>query len=418
MKPARTLDPDGLGFIVLAGALTAQAAIAIDALLPALPTVVAELGMNPGSVQLTIGLFMAGFALGQIAWGWAADWLGRRPVILIGTGGFILATAMCALADDGNSLIAWRLLQGLSSSASMAATRAMMRDHFTGVPLARKMAAMTAVFFLSPILAPQLGGLLLAIGGWRSVFLVPGVVAAAGLLVSWRALAESHPASRRQRRSAKDIGHAISAIVRHPLSGLCLGIQGAMSIGLLTWISSCSLIITGYYGLSVTAFGLLFAATATVQLGGSILCNQMLKFRGPPQVMALGAACVAIGGTVVLLVGTFWPGPLAALIGGMWVFMLGFGLIVPSSGGMALHAFGAMGGLAAAVLGSAQSLVGSTGSLLSALLYDGTPRSLGIGVALSAGLAFVFAASLSLRLARRPGLLAHAEEIVLTEEIT
>jgi DHA1 family bicyclomycin/chloramphenicol resistance-like MFS transporter len=300
----------------------------------------------------------------------------------------------------------------------MISARAMLRDHFHGVALARKMAAITAVYFLSPILGPQLGAQLLAFNGWRMTFVLPAVVATAGFIVAWRWMAESHLQINRRRRSFKAIGYAVVDIVRHPLSGLCLGLQGAMSIGLLTWISTCSLIITGHYGLSVAAFGLLFAVTATIQLGGALLCNQMLKRLGPQWVMALGAACVGCGGMAILLVATVLQGSLPALMMGVWVFMLGFGLIVPSSGGMALHAFGAMGGLAAAVLGCAQALVGSAGSILSASMYDGTPRSLGIGMALSAVLACVFTTALSLRLARQPHLLGHPEALEMTEDIT
>lgn len=416
--PTRSiLRPGSFGFVVLAGALAAQAALAVDSLLPSLPAVVAELGMTPGSVQLTVGLFMAGFALGQIAWGWLSDWLGRRPVILAGTGGYIIATLMCAVADNGMELIVWRLIQGFFSSASMAATRAMLRDHFHGVKLARQMAAMTAVFFMSPIVAPQLGTLLLHFFGWRSSFLVPGLVGLASFLVSWRALVESHPPARRRKRSFMVIGQSLMDMLRHPLSSLCLGIQAAMAFGLLTWISSSSLILTGHFGVPVRHFGLFFAATASVQLLGSVLCNQSLKFRGSHEVMALGGICCALGGALVFTQTVVMESSLWWTMSGIWTFMLGFGLIVPSSAGMALHAFGAIGGLAAALVGTMQSLFGSLGSVLSATIYDGSPLSLGIGIGFSAATAAVAAGLLSHRLMKRPELLEHVEEISLQEDI-
>lgn len=393
--------------------MTAQAALAIDSLLPALPAVVAELGMTPGSVQLTIALFLFGFAVGQIAWGWLSDWLGRRLVILVGTGAFIAATLLCAAAGSGEELIVWRTLQGLFASASMAATRAMFRDHFTGVKLARQMAAMTAVFFLSPMLAPQLGAALLQVFGWRGVFLVPGLVALASFLVSWRVLAESHPAASRKRHSLATIVQSTWAMVRHPLSGLCLGIQGSMGIGLLTWISSSSLILTGHFQVSVRFFSLMFAATAFVQLLGSLWCNHLLRIRGAHEVMALGGAICLAGGTLVFLVTVPFEATLWWTMAGMWAYMLGFGLIVPSSTGMAMHAFGAIGGLAAAALGTAQSLIGVLGSVMSAVLYDGSPFSLGVGVGLSAGLACIAAGTLSYRLRKHPELLDSAEEMIV-----
>ena len=417
MHSHRALAPGSLGYTVLAGSLAAQAALAVDSLVPSLPSIVNELGMSPGSVQLTVAVFMGGFALGQIPWGWLSDWLGRRRVMLIGTGGFMTAGAMCALADSGGTLIAWRLVQGIFAAAGMAATRAMLRDNFQGVGLARQTAAMTTVFFLSPILAPQFGTLLLHFFGWRASFLVPGLIGLASFLVVWRVLDESHPPSRRRRTSFTDIGKALVAMLSHPLSSLCLGIQATMAIGLITWISSSPFILTQYFGVPLRYFGLIFAASASVQLSGSLLCNQLLKIRGSHEVLALGAGSCLLGGGVLFGATVLTTGSLWWMMSGVWLFMLGFGLIVPASGGMALHAFGAIGGLAAALVGTMQSLTGSLGSMASAALFDGTPRSLGIGIGVSAALATTVAGILSFRLSRHPELLDHVEEISLPEDV-
>jgi len=406
MSTHRFVDPRGRGFILLLGALMSQVALSIDVLLPALPAVGRDLAMSPASVQLTVGLFLAGFALGQVAWGWLSDWVGRRKIILVGTGGYTLATLMCAVAGSGPELIFWRLIMGVFASASMAASRAMLRDHFTGLRLARKTAAITAVYFFSPILGPQLGTVLMLTGGWRSVFLVPGILGVLTLVVSWRYLAESHVEENRRRASLRSIWVIVTDILRHPLSGLCLAIQASMSFGLLTWVSSSPLILTEHFLVPVKYFGLFFAATAIVQLLGATLCNRLLKHYGPSFVMALGAWCSLVGGGLVFLMAVLVDGSLWWTMTGVWIFMLGFGLVVPSSGGMAMHAFGAAGGIAAAVLGRTQSLVGSLGSVTSAALYDGTPGSLGIGIGMSALATTVLALALSRRLLRRPELLA------------
>jgi len=416
-RAPRHLTPGSFGYLVLAGILTAQAALAMDSLLPALPAIVSELDLSAGAVQLNVAGFMAGFALGQIVWGWTSDWLGRRPIILLGTGGFIFATFMCSLVDSGAGLIAWRAVQGLFSSASMAATRAMLRDHFSGVQLARNMAAVSIVLLATPIIVPQISAALLHLGSWRSVFAIPGLVSFGAFLVFWRALAESHPPAQRRRHLPAAVAQTVAAMLRHPLSSLCLAIQGGMSIGLITWLSAGSLVFTGHYGRTVEFFGLIHAATALVMLTGSIICNQALKRRGAHEVMALGGACCAVGGLGVFLAASVFEGSLWAVAASMWVFMLGFGLTVPSSGGMALHAFGAAGGIAAALVGCSQSLVGSMGSIVSAYLYDGTPRSLGIGVGLAAVVAFPPIVLLSRRLFLQPDLLANPGEVSLAEDI-
>jgi DHA1 family bicyclomycin/chloramphenicol resistance-like MFS transporter len=165
----------------------------------------------------------------------------------------------------------------------------------------------------------------------------------------------------------------------------------------------------------VATFGLLFALMAAVMLGGSLLCNQMLKRFGPQAVMALGAVLIALGGATTFLVADIWLQPLPVLVTTVAVFFIGFGLVVPASGGMALHAFGAMGGLAAAVVGCTQGLVGSAGAIAVGRLYDGSPRALGIGFAVSAVLAVAFTSWLAVRLSRYPALLAHPEQVISDE---
>lgn len=400
-----SFKPGSRRFIVLMGALTAQAAIAVDVLLPALPAMVEEVGVSAASAQLTIGLFIAGFAVGQIGWGWLSDWLGRKPIILMGTGGYIIMTFLCAVADSGTELLVWRFVLGIFASASVTITRAILRDHFTGVQLARQMAAMMVIFFMSPMLAPQLGTLLLFLAGWRSVFWVPGIISIVCFVVIWTSLAESHPVAKRRRSSLLQIFGTAIDMVRHPMSGLCLAIHASMSVGLLAWISSSSLILTGFYGVEEYYFGLFFTVTAAVQLAGSVCCNRLLKSHSPSYVMGLGGACCAVGGVTVFAVTILLAGPLWSLMVGVWFFMFGFGLIVPAAGGLALHAFGTAGGLAAAIMGSIQSFLGSGGSVLSAFLYDGTARSLGIGIGLSAIAACLFALMLSHRLRVNPELL-------------
>lgn len=410
MSASRFFNPQSRRFIILMGILTAQAALAVDVLLPALPAMVQDLGMTTTAAQLTVGFFIGGFAVGQIGWGWLSDWIGRRSIILIGTGGYAVSTFFCAVADNGGELIIWRLIMGIFASASVVVTRAMLRDHFSGVDLARKMAAMTTVFFLSPMLAPQFGTLIMLYGGWRSVFWIPGIISVICLIIVWRSLDESLPKSMRRRSSLLEIWHTANAMIRHPISGLCFAIQASMSAGLMAWISSSSLILTGYFAVPEQHFGLFFSATAMFQLSGTIISNRLLKRRSPSYAMGLGALSCAIGGTLIFMVTVPFVGPLWSMMLGMWIYMLGFGLIVPASGGMALHAFGIVGGLAAAMLGSVQSLVGSLGSVFSAYIYDGTPSSLGIAVGLSAFIACLMAMLLSYRLHKQPRLLDHPED--------
>ncbi|WP_321396871.1 multidrug effflux MFS transporter [Emcibacter sp.] len=410
MSSSRLFDPQGSSFIILLGALMAQAALAVDALIPAMPEMMQDLGIPASEAQLTVGFFMAGFAAGQIGWGWLSDWIGRRPIILIGTGGYVCSTFFCSFAESGNELIFWRLALGLSAAATVTVTRAMIRDYFTGTLLARKMAAMTTVFFLSPMLAPALGTVLLFVAGWRSIFWIPGLVSLFSFFFALFCLEESLPVEKRKRSSFGAIFRTAMEMIRHPISGPCFAIQAGMYIGLMAWISSSSLILTGYYEVPVKYFALFFTIGALMQFCGSLLCNRLLKFISLSFVMQMGGTFTALGGGLLIFMTILTTGPLWSILLGQWMFMFGFGMIVPAAGGLTLHAFGAVGGLAAAFLGSVQSFFGSLGSVTSAYTFDGTPSSLGIGVGIAASIACTMTVILSLTLHRRPELISHPQE--------
>ena len=410
MSSSRYYAPDGNRFIILLGALTAQGAMSVDVLLPSLPSMVTELTMSSAAAQLTIALYIGGFAIGQLGWGWLSDWVGRRPVILTGTGGYALTTFMCAFADSGEEMLFWRLLLGIFAAAPITVSRAVLRDHFTGRLLARRTAAMTTVFFVSPMLAPALGTFLLYSFGWRSVFWVPGLISVISLGYAWLYLGESHPAANRKRSSFLQVLGTFRDMILHPVSGPCLMIQAGMSAGIMTWISSSSLILTGYYQIPNRYYALFFTGTAAIQLSGTICCNRLLRNHSLPQVMRWGGYGVASGAALLFILTALFDAPLWSVIAALWVYMFGFGLVVPANSGMALHAFGLVGGLAAALLGSAQSLFGSLGSFFSAWLYDGTASSLGEGIGLAAAFACLMMLVLNRRLQREPDLVEQPPE--------
>ncbi len=408
-SPRFAATPGTWKFTILLGALTAMAALAIDVLLPALPTMVREMGLSTATAQLTIGLFFAIFAVGQLLWGWLSDWLGRRPIILLGCFGYAVASLLCAYASDGNELLLWRGVQGLFAAASITVTRALVRDHFSGVAAARQIASMTTIFYLTPMIAPQIGTLLLSVAGWRSVFFFPAAFGGTLLVLSFILLAESHPPHRRFRTSFLNIFKTCFSMIKHVVSGPSIAIQICMAAGIMAWISSSSLILTGYYEFSELSFSLLFSATALVGLFGSILCNWLLGKYPVHVVLMTGLVFVVLSGCITF-VSTVYGGPVWMVVAGIWTFFIAFGLTTPTTTGLALNAFGMVGGIAAACIGTLQSLSSSFGSSISAHLYDGTPSSLGICIGAAALVASVGIGTLSYRLRQRPDLLHITEK--------
>src|ERR1700685_833733 len=108
MAESRTAHPIGfLEFVVLAAATMSTQAIAIDAMLPAFPTIVRELhAADPNHGQRIVTAYMTGMGLGQLFWGMLSDRFGRRPILFAGLTLYVLAALLCSLSGRLHALVA------------------------------------------------------------------------------------------------------------------------------------------------------------------------------------------------------------------------------------------------------------------------------------------------------------------------
>ena len=224
--------PSFAEFVVLVAAMMATQALAVDAMLPAFPTIVRELGVtNANHGQWVVTAYIAGVGLGQLFWGLMSDRYGRRPVLLCGLALYVLASVSCALAGSFIALLSWRLTHGLAA-ASVVVARSVIRDLYSGRAMARVMSLTFVVFLIVPILAPSLGQLILLLAPWRTIFLVFGCYAAAIALWTYLRLPETlHP----EFRLTLTLPHVLGALrlVLGERASLCYTLAIAIMFGSL-----------------------------------------------------------------------------------------------------------------------------------------------------------------------------------------
>ena len=163
--------------IVILGAISALTPIAIDMYLPAMPSIAKEFGVSGGDIQITLTAYMAGFAIGQLLHGPLADSFGRKPVLLIGTLCFALASICSAMAPSIDLLIWTRIAQGFAGAAAAVVIQAIVRDMFEKEEFARTMSFIMLVMTLAPLVAPLAGGYMALWFGWRSIFWLIALIA-------------------------------------------------------------------------------------------------------------------------------------------------------------------------------------------------------------------------------------------------
>ncbi|UZJ31630.1 multidrug effflux MFS transporter [Streptomyces endophytica] len=357
----------GLLVTLVLGGLTAVPPLSMDMYLPALPQVTAALHSPAATVQLTLTTCLAGMALGQMIVGPMSDKWGRRRPLLAGMVVYVLATALCALATNAELLIAFRLLQGLAGAAGIVIARAVVRDLYDGVAMARFFSTLMLISGVAPVVAPLIGGQILQITDWRGVFVVLTAVGLALTLLVWRRLAETLPPARRH---SGGIGEALRTmrdlLADRVFSGYLL--VGAFAFAaLFAYISASPFVVQEIYGASPQVFSLLFGINsvglvAVGQINGKVLVGRVAL----DKVLGAGLAVIALAAGALLLMsaGVFGHVGLLPTAAGLFVLMAAMGLVMPSTNTLALLRTPHAAGSASALLGTSTFLLGSVASPL------------------------------------------------------
>ncbi|MFG2830580.1 multidrug effflux MFS transporter [Streptomyces sp. NPDC048434] len=349
------------------GGLTAVPPLSMDMYLPALPQVTAALHSPAATVQLTLTTCLAGMALGQMIVGPMSDKWGRRRPLLAGMVIYVLATALCALAPTAELLIACRLLQGLAGASGIVIARAVVRDLYDGVAMARFFSTLMLISGVAPVVAPLIGGQILQITDWRGVFVVLTVVGVALTLLVWRRLDETLAP---ERRHSGGLGQTLRTmrdlLADRAFSGYLL--VGAFAFAaLFAYISASPFVVQEIYGASPQTFSLLFGINSVGlvlvgQFNGKVLVGRV----GLDKVLGTGLAVVALAGAGLLVMssGVFGRVGLVPVAAGLFVLMAAMGLVMPSTNTLALLRTPHAAGSASALLGTSTFLLGSVASPL------------------------------------------------------
>ncbi len=201
----------GLPFVLILSALMAFTSLSTDIYLPAMPVMAAELH---GNVELTITGFLVGFAIAQLIWGPISDHFGRRIPLFIGMVLFIIGSAGCALATDISHIVFWRVFQALGACTGPMLARAMIRDLFSRTRAAQMLSTLVIVMAIAPIAGPLIGGQLIKVSSWHSIFWLLVVIGAL-MLASLYWLPETLAPEKRARASVAGAFRNYAALLRN-----------------------------------------------------------------------------------------------------------------------------------------------------------------------------------------------------------
>lgn len=384
--------PEGSRYVRLVlvlGLLSATAALSTDTYLPAFPAMAEDLAASESQVQATLAGSLIGLGLGQIITGPLSDALGRRRPVLVGVTLHILSSLLCAVAPNVTFLIIFRLVQGLAGTAGMIAATAVVRDLFVGRRAAVLYSRMALIMALTPVVAPTVGGFMLAVTSWRGVFVTLAVIGVLMLVLAAVWLPETLPPQRRQRLGVGTALRAYGSLFRDPVFLMMTTVVGFASATIFTYVAASPFVLQDMYGLSAQGFGLVFGAVAlsivVMSQVNPLLLGRMGIISTQTLILVVGLASALV---MLVVVANGW--------GGWWGYVLPLVGIVgalpaqqANSAAMALHHQGAASGTASAMMGAARFGVGGLVTPVVGLLLGATPVPSVVMLTVTTGLGLV-----------------------------
>jgi DHA1 family bicyclomycin/chloramphenicol resistance-like MFS transporter len=364
--------PDSLAVTVLLAALTAFLPISTDLYLASLPELTRVFHADVAEVQLTLSVFLVGFAVSQLAYGSLSDRFGRRPVLLLGTGLYFVATVACVLAPSIEALIAARFFQAVGACSAPVLARAVVRDVHEPKHAARILSHIGTAMALAPMVGPILGSYLTVWLGWRANFVLlagfGGLSFAAVALMLRETNAHKDPQALNLKRIA---GYLLTLLGERAYLGYVLTAAAVYS-GLFAFLSGSSFVLIQVLGVPTEHFGLYFAIVVLgYMLGTQIAGRRVMRF-GIERIARAGTWLGLASGILIAALGWAGVAHVAAVIGPQFLFMVAVGMVLPNSMAGAIGPFPHMAGLASAFLGFVQMGAAALVGIAVGQLNDGT----------------------------------------------
>ena len=377
-------------FVALMAVMFATIAFSIDAMLPALPEIAAEIGGDaPHRAPLILSFFVLGMGLGTFIAGPLSDAFGRRPIVFVGSALYIAAAAVAWQSHSLELMLAARLFQGLGAAGPRVVAVAIVRDLYSGRQMARIVSIVMMIFSLIPAFAPALGALLIQFFDWRAIFLA--FILFSGFSLCWFALRQRETLPPHKRRPVRFglIFESLVEIFTNRTVRLSIFVQTLAMAMLFVTLMLVQPIYDHVYD-RAESFPYWFGVVAILAAGSSLI-NALLVVRlGMRRLITFAFATQIILSGLYLLLG-LGSGPYGFVFFVLWQTCMFFqaGLTLGNLNALAMEPMGHIAGTAASVIGAVSTVLAAAIASPIGLLFDGTLRPLLIAVLVMSCAAFV-----------------------------
>ncbi|MGB0886999.1 MAG: multidrug effflux MFS transporter [Vicingaceae bacterium] len=368
-------------FIALMATLIALTALSIDAMLPALTFIGADLGVvEPNDNQLVISILFLGLAIGQLFYGPLSDNIGRKPALYLGLIIFGIGCIVSIIASNLTVMLLGRCLQGLGLSGPRVVSVAIIRDLYKGDRMAQVMSFVMAVFIAVPALAPALGQGILFIASWRYIFLALLTLGAVAFVWFYIRQEETLSVANKKTFSFKHLKFALKEICSIRSTIFYTLAAGFISSAFVGFLNSSQQVFQIQFNLG-EKFPIYFAAIAlSVGLASFVNGKLVMKFGMQKMVKTASISIITISFVFFILINTLINTPsLTVFMMYLLTTVFFVGILFGNLNSMAMEPLGHMAGLGAAIVGSVSTFISVPFGTYIGMQYNGTVQPLVFG---------------------------------------
>lgn len=363
-------------------------AAASDAIIPIIPAIAHDAGVDIGHAQLMITLFIGGYSFGQIPSGYFGDRFGRLPTLYVGTILFCLASLLCLLLDDFNQLLAARFLQGVGASTGAVLSRGIARDLRGGIELARLLAILGVALSTTTVVAPLLGAWVASYIHWSWLFAFYVAQGLVTVVLCYLWLEETHPRIRAEKSNTSaepaprmlPLKECARLYFASKQSVWATGMMAFGFFGMMSILCSFGTIVIQYYGVAMKYAGPLLSLGILFFVAGNVFSHRLVASMGSLKLVRISVILFCASALVFTLSWSLRSECLSAFWFASILYFFGIGLLFPNISSIALNPLPGVAGFASSILGTIQTFFAFLAALIGGMLYSGDFSNVTFGV--------------------------------------
>jgi DHA1 family bicyclomycin/chloramphenicol resistance-like MFS transporter len=361
----------------LLAAILAISPLAVDMYLSAMPTLAAHLNTPMSMVQNSLSIYLLGYALGLILFGPMADKYSRRNLVLIGIGGFCIASLLLPFVNNIEQFLTVRFFQAFVSSAATVVVPGAVREYY-GKDTAKGLSYVSMIMMLAPMIAPSIGSVLLLAHSWQLIFYVLSAYSFIVLLLVIKYLPDATNIANSTGINSP-IKVPLSFIQRYKIvlsnaeARLDILTSMMVSLAFFAYLTAIPYVYLKVFSVSEYTFSLLFGLNVFALMIAHFTNTRLVARMGSRTMLRFGLTLALLAATALMLVNMLQL-PLMFTVMTIFPLMGSISLVAVNSDALTLTKFPEHSGTVTAVIGTLRWGIGALAGPILAFFYDGSAK--------------------------------------------